>query len=43
MIVDICGFYQNTKPSKTLDLARPEDRIFYIDFAAVRDQDLRAN
>ncbi len=43
MSIDIRAFYQNTKPSKTLNLALPEDQIFYIDFSAVRDQDLIAN
>lgn len=39
-MVDIRDFYHHTNPRKTLNLALPEDRIFYIDFSAVRQKDL---
>jgi hypothetical protein len=43
MAIDIRTFYQNTDPSRTLDLTCPEDQQLYIDFSDVRTQDLIAD
>ncbi len=36
MELDLLRFFQACNPSKTLDLAKPEDRNYYIDFSGVR-------
>ncbi len=36
MALDLQKFYQACNPSKTLDLAKAEDRQYYIDFSSVR-------
>jgi hypothetical protein len=36
MALDLRKFYQACNPSKTLDLAKAEDRLYYIDFSSVR-------
>ncbi|MDJ0900969.1 MAG: hypothetical protein QNJ55_19375 [Xenococcus sp. MO_188.B8] len=36
MNLDIKQFYRATNPSKTLDISKPEDQKFYIDFSSVR-------
>jgi hypothetical protein len=36
MTLDLRKFYQACNPSKTLDLAKAEDRPYYIDFSSVR-------
>lgn len=36
MALDLRKFYQACNPSKTLDLAKAEDRPYYIDFSSVR-------
>ncbi len=36
MTLDLRKFYQACNPSKTLDLAKVEDRQYYIDFSSVR-------
>ncbi|NEO33971.1 MAG: AAA family ATPase [Symploca sp. SIO3C6] len=36
MKLDLVRFYQASNPSKTLDLGKIEDRLYYIDFSAVR-------
>lgn len=33
-------FYKACNPSKTIDMANPEDRQYYIDFSAVRGSDI---
>ncbi|MGK7928404.1 MAG: ATP-binding protein [Spirulina sp.] len=40
MTVDLRSFYRATNPSQTLEIAKPEDRKYYIDFSAVRGVDL---
>jgi hypothetical protein len=34
--LDLDKFYQACNPSKTLDIGKPEDRQYYIDFSSVR-------
>ncbi|HBB31215.1 MAG TPA: KAP family P-loop domain-containing protein [Cyanobacteria bacterium UBA8803] len=36
MTLDFQRFFKASNPSKTLDLAKPEDRQYYIDFSPVR-------
>ena len=36
VVLDVRKFYRATNPGKTLDWYRPEERYYYIDFAAVR-------
>ncbi len=36
MNLNIKKFYRGTNPSKTLDVSKPEDRKYYIDFSSVR-------
>ena len=34
--LDLDNFYQACNPSKTLDIGKPEDRQYYVDFSPVR-------
>ncbi len=36
MTLDFQRFFKASNPSKTLDLGKPEDRLYYIDFSSVR-------
>ncbi|WP_203419045.1 P-loop NTPase fold protein [Lyngbya aestuarii] len=38
--LDLIQFYKACNPSKTIDMANPEDRQYYIDFSSVRGSDL---
>lgn len=40
MNLELGRFYKASNPSKTLDLANPEDRLYYIDFSPVRGSDM---
>ncbi|NEO84555.1 MAG: AAA family ATPase [Spirulina sp. SIO3F2] len=40
MGLDLTRFYQVCNPSKTLDASNPDDQQYYIDFAAVRGDNL---
>ncbi|MBT9315676.1 P-loop NTPase family protein [Leptothoe spongobia] len=39
-MIDIRQFFQMTNPSRTLDLSKPEDKNLYIDFSAVRGEEI---
>ena len=39
-MIDIRQFFQMTNPSRTLDLSKPDDQTLYIDFSAVRGEDI---
>ncbi|MBP0020515.1 MAG: AAA family ATPase [Cyanobacteria bacterium SBLK] len=39
-MIDLRGFYRVTNPSQTLEIAKPEDRKYYINFSSVRGVDL---
>ncbi len=40
MVLDFQKFFRVSNPSRTLDLGQPEDRQYYIDFSAVRGNNL---
>ncbi|MFP4008479.1 MAG: ATP-binding protein [Spirulinaceae cyanobacterium] len=40
MCLDIRAFFRATDPGKTLIVANPEDKKYYIDFSAVRGEDI---
>ena len=40
MALDLHRFFKASNPSRTLDISKPEDRQYYIDFSAVRGSNL---
>jgi AAA ATPase domain len=40
MILDLSRFFKASNPSRTLDISKPEDRQYYIDFSEVRGSNL---
>ncbi len=40
MAIDLGRFFKASNPSKTLDLSKPEDRQYYIDFSSVRGSNI---
>ncbi|MEH1777846.1 P-loop NTPase fold protein [Nostoc sp.] len=40
MVLDFQKFFRASNPSRTLDLSKPEERQYYIDFSAVRGSNL---